>query len=70
MAQLVVCGPFESGPIKKEKKEIVKKINKTTKPTIERDNHSPVFNISLFLVKKVDYFNFVKLFPLIVPILF
>ena len=64
MAQLVVCGPVELGPIKKEKKEIVKKINKTTKPITERDNHSPVFNISLFLVKKIDYFNFVKLSPL------
>jgi len=56
-------GPVELGPIKKEKKEIVKKINKTTKPITVIDNHSSVFNIALFFIKKVDYFNFVKLSP-------
>jgi hypothetical protein len=44
---IVVCGPLPLGPIKKEKKEIAKKMNNITNPIIERDNHSPVFNISL-----------------------
>jgi len=41
----VVRGPVEFGPIKKLKNENDTKIKRITKPKIEIDNHSPVFNI-------------------------
>ncbi len=50
---MVVCGPDAFGPIKKEKNEVDKKMNNTTKPITATDNHSPVFNITIFLVNRL-----------------
>ena len=44
----VVVGPILSGPIKKVKKAIELKMNKTTRPKTAIDNHSPALNISIF----------------------
>ena len=50
---MVVCGPDAFGPIKKEKNDVDKKMNNTTKPITATDNHSPVFNITIFLVNQL-----------------
>ncbi|TVP39851.1 hypothetical protein NARC_110063 [Candidatus Nitrosocosmicus arcticus] len=46
----VVVGPVPSGPIRKVKKAIDVKINKTTRPKTAIDNHSPALNISIFCI--------------------
>ncbi len=56
---IVVRGPDAFGPIKKEKNEADRKINNTTKPITATDNHSPVFNITIFLVNKLIILIFI-----------
>ena len=50
---MVVRGPDPFGPIKKEKNEVDRNMNNTTKPITATDNHSPVVNITIFLVNNL-----------------